>query len=515
MTFARWSVLASVFSVLLATREAKAANPIVVSDGDDRADAFRYTTPYPKDYFRAVLEGVGVLGIGFLEYLVSTKASRSSVAPPYDWSIFHDKLGGNAQSFDINHFNTNFIGHPLGGTLYYLSARSNRLTLLPSFGWAFTGSLIWEMLGEITEKPSYNDMIVTPWAGLSNGEVLNQLGGFFSRGRRNVANGILQAFFCPPRFIHEQLDGLAPDRSSTFDDLGFPTDVWHRFDFSLGAGATWQQGSPSAYFDQRLHLDAEVINLPDYGGVGKHSRSFADGNLARLRFDAGMSGGHLVDARFSTQATLAGYYARSGWLDRSGRVRGEGALAGVYVGFEYGVHDYDRDRARTLDQSARVTVLGVSGEYTRESGPFRMRARAQLGADFVGAHAYALGAYVAQRAPNDLPLVLRKEGYYFAAGPSIATSLELAVYDLELAGEVAVDDWHAILGLDDDEAKLTHDVPRSDRRVRYRASLGYLFRVPHVRVSAEATSLVRSGTVGDTADSRRENTITFSIGARF
>lgn len=508
-------MVASVLAVALAAGDARAANPIVLDDGDDRTDAFRYTTPYPKDYFRAVLEGLGVLGIGFLEYLVSTKPSRSGVAPPYDWSIFHDKLGGNAQSFDINHFNTNFIGHPLGGTLYYLSARSNRLTLLPSFGWAFTGSLVWEMLGEITEKPSYNDMIVTPWAGLSNGEVLNQLGGFFSRGRRNVLNGVLQAFFCPPRFIHDRLDGLVAEPSPTFDELGFPSDVWHRFDFSLGVGATWQQGAPSAGFDQRLRLDAEVINLPDYGGVGKHARSFADGNLARLRFDMGLSDGRMVDGRFSTQSTLAGYYARSGRLDAKGRVQGDGAIAGVYVGFEYGVHDYDRDRARTLDQTARVTVLGVSGEYTRESGPFRMRARAQLGADFVGAHSYALGAYVAQRAPADLPVVLRKEGYYFAAGPSITTSLELGVYGLELAGEVAVDDWHAILGLDDDEAKLTHDVSRSDRRVRYRASASYVFRAPHVRVAAEATSLVRSGTVGTTTDSRRENTLTFSIGARF
>ena len=89
------------------------------------------------------------------------------------------------------------------------------------------------------------------------------------------------------------------------------------------------------------------------------------------------------------------------------------------------------------------------------------------------------------------------------------------MYGLDLVGEIAVDDWHAILGLDDDESKLTQNVSRSDRRVRYRASLGYLFRVPHLRVSAEATSLLRSGTVGDTADSRRENTVTFSIGARF
>ncbi len=501
-----------ILALALVGARARAAPPSVEDDG--RTSTFRYTTPHPKDYFRAVLEGIGVLGIGFIEYLVSTKASRGEVSPPYDFSIFHDKLGGNAESFDINHFNTNFIGHPLGGTLYYQSARSNRLGVLPSFGWAFTGSLIWELIGEINEKPSYNDMIVTPWAGLSNGEVLTQLGAFFARARPSVGSTILEAIVAAPRLVHDRLDGLVEARATEVDDLGFPADIGHRFELSLGAGATWQAGSPAA-FDQRLRLDTEIVALPDYAGVGDHSRAFTDGNIARLRFDLGLSEGHLVDGRFATQSTLAGWYVRHGWRDAAGRVQGRGAIAGVYVGFEYWVHDYDRDRTRTVDQSARVTMLGVSGEYTRDAGPFHLRARAQLGLDFAGAHAYALPAYVTRKSPEQLPTVLQREGYYFAAGPSAVTSLELSLAGLELGGDVAVEDWHAILGLDDDEAKLTNDVSRSDRRLRWRGTLGWTFRRQHLRVGAEALALVRSGSVGDARASRSETTLTFSLGGVF
>ena len=72
-------VLAAAMSV---AGRASAEPPI-----NDRAATYRYTTPYDTNYFRAVLEGVGVLGIGFMEYLVSTKQSRGVIEPAYvSWS---------------------------------------------------------------------------------------------------------------------------------------------------------------------------------------------------------------------------------------------------------------------------------------------------------------------------------------------------------------------------------------------------------------------------------------------
>ena len=504
-------VLAAAMSV---AGRASAEPPI-----NDRAATYRYTTPYDTNYFRAVLEGVGVLGIGFMEYLVSTKQSRGVIEPAYDWSIFRDKLGGNAQSFDVNRFNTNFIGHPLGGSLYYLSARANHHSVWESFAWAFIGSAFWEYIGEITEKPSYNDMIVTPWAGFSNGEVMTQLGSFFARGKPGIANTILATFFDAPRAAHDAVDGLTPERAEHFDALGFPTDIWHRFEVSLGGGATSQQASEvgprQTYADERLRIDAEVINLPDYDGPGKHARSFTDGNLANLHYDMAFSNGHLVDATFATRATLAGYYTRDARLDAKGRLHGDESMVGYFVGFEYGMHDFDRDRNGPLDQVSLVTIGGLATEYGYQSGPFRLRAQLRAGADFAGVHAYAIDDYIRKFKPESLPVVLRNEEYYFAAGPSFVSRVDLSLGGLDLGGELKVNEWLGVLGLDDDQTKLTNNVSRSDRRVRYGASVAYRFASDHLRLAVDVAEMVRSGNVGTVTDRRTEDTVTASLGAVF
>lgn len=509
---------------LLAIANGAHAEPTPVPPTDaaltnDRAASFRYTTAYDKYYYRAILEGIGVLGVGFMEYLVSTKHSRGKVEPAYDWTIFRDKLGGDAQSFDINRFNTNFVGHPIGGSLYYTAARSNRLSVWEGFAWAFTGSLLWEYIGEITEKPSYNDMIVTSWAGIANGEVLNQLGGFFARGKKNTGNAVLGAFFALPRNAHDWIDGLEPERADSFDALGFPNDIWHRFELSLGARATTQQssvaGPQQTYLDETLRLDAEVINLPDYGSAGHHARTFGDGNLASLHFDVGMSQGNLAEATFATRDTLAGYYARDARFDRAGRLRGDTGVVGFVVGFEYGTHDYDRDRAHPMDQWCSVTVGGVTAEYDHQQGPLRLRAKLDAGADFVGVRSYALGSYVAKYRPDQLPTVLRDQGYYFAGGPTVTSSIDASAWGFQLGGQLHISDWHAILGLDDDETKLTHDVPRNDRHMRLGGYLAYGFAHDHVRLAFDAAQLARWGSVAEIRESRRETMVSGSLGVVF
>lgn len=519
----RLLTVAALAAAMSASSVAGATPPELASSSESDAErslqTHRYTTAFDIDYLRAVLEGVGVIGIGFTEYLVSTKRGRGGEIPPaYDWSIFRDKLGGNAQSFDVNHLNTNFIGHPLGGTLYYLSARANRMGFLASFAWAFTGSLIWEYLGEINEKPSLNDMLVTPWAGVANGETLTQLGAFFARGKRNAANAILGAVFDGPKSAHDAIDRLEPERSETFDGLGFPSDIWHRFEVSLGASVTSQAAriAPrTEYVDQRLRLDAEVVNLPDYGRAGKHSLGFSDGNLANLRFDMALSNGKVVDALFATRATLFGHYERNARVGPDGKLHGDGSVIGYYVGFEYGVHDYDRDRAGPVDYAALVTLGGLGTEYVRDSGPVRLRAQLRAGVDFGGVFAYAVSNYAKAQDPARLPSVLRNEGYYFAAGPSVVSRVDLSVGPLELGGALRLDDWHAVLGLDDDAQKLTNEISRSDRRLRASSWLGFRFASDHLRLGAEVTGLVRSGTVGNIHDRRTEGTATASLGALF
>jgi hypothetical protein len=72
---------------------------------------------------------------------------------------------------DEDDFGFNYIGHPVAGSYYYNSIRSQKATWFQSFTWSFLQSAIWEYLIEgIAEQPSVQDLIVTPVGGAILGE---------------------------------------------------------------------------------------------------------------------------------------------------------------------------------------------------------------------------------------------------------------------------------------------------------------------------------------------------------
>ena len=87
---------------------------------------------------------------------------------------------GEDVTFDGDHFNTNALGHPMGGTAYYQIARGNGLGPGASFISSLLASTFWEYFVEIPEHPSLNDMILTPTAGAVIGEATYRLGRYFA-----------------------------------------------------------------------------------------------------------------------------------------------------------------------------------------------------------------------------------------------------------------------------------------------------------------------------------------------
>jgi hypothetical protein len=130
-------------------------------------------------------------------------------------------------------------------------------------------------------------------------------------------------------------------------------------------------------------------------------------------------------------------------------------------------------------------------------------------------HAYAIDDYIRKYKPESLPVVLRNEGYYFAGGPALVSRVDLSLGGFDLGGELRVNEWLGVLGLDDDQSRLTNNVARSDRRVRYGAWLGYRFAGDHLHLTVDAAELVRSGSVGNVTDRRSETTVTASLGVVF
>ena len=75
---------------------------------------------------------------------------------------------------DDNLFYTNFLAHPLHGSLYFNSFRSNGYNFWQSSAAVLAGTYVWETFME-TEYPSPNDLINTTLGGMILGEMTNRL----------------------------------------------------------------------------------------------------------------------------------------------------------------------------------------------------------------------------------------------------------------------------------------------------------------------------------------------------
>jgi len=78
--------------------------------------------------------------------------------------------------WDEDDWQLNYIGHPIAGSYYYNSLRSQNASIFHSFLFATAQSFIWEYFIEATaEKPSTQDLIVTPIVGAILGESVHRL----------------------------------------------------------------------------------------------------------------------------------------------------------------------------------------------------------------------------------------------------------------------------------------------------------------------------------------------------
>ena len=492
----------------------------------DPYDAFPLVVPHDKHYIRAGLEIGGVLAVGLVDYMLSTTAAGGTTRPGdtrwglrYDWSVLHDKLVGTGLDLDTNKLTTNYVAHPLAGTLYYSAARSNHLSLAESYAFAVLGSTTWEFFGEIREITSINDLIVTPVSGVSIGEPLMQLSGFFRRGKRRFATDALSFLLSPVKVINELTEDAEP-LPALLGPLGLPADPWHRFVLSAGAGVTAQSAADrthprATYADVRFGVDSRLVNLPSYAGAGKHSRLFDEGNVSRVRLDLGFSRGHLVDALFATSLVPVGYYYRDAAVDAGGQLRGYGMLIGLRMGFEYGGHDYDRDRARPSDIVTIASPLGVLAEYAWTRGDLEIRTSLDLSGAISSVTPYAFSSYQRRHSLDDVLTPVRQQGYYHAFAITAAPTLEISIAGLRSTTSLRLDSFRAIRGQDENEALVATGPRFSDQRSLLRSTLA--FRVPGtvLRASLDAQHLRRAGSVGATEAERSESSAWGSLGVEF
>jgi hypothetical protein len=470
-------------------------------------ETLAYTTPAEAKPLRALLELGAVFTLGFAWYATSAPTVQHW-DPGYRWSTFREKLTGVDLSTDANSFGTNFIGHPLGGTGYYLSARSNRLTIAQSFGIAVAGSLLWEMFGEVSEVVSTNDMIVTPLAGLSIGEATTQLAAHFDRSGPSGAHRVLGAVFGPFKTMNDALDGLEPARAPR----GVAGSDWHRF--RLEAASTFAYAEPSdpthqAWWPEvRAEASSEIVHLPDFGRSGRAGGWFDDGNASRIRLTASGGSSGLSDLAFETLVVLAGGYYRSRYLDGAGNPWGGNGLLGFSSGFQYTLHQYRRDEGRAMDRIASVQPLGVTFHQQGALGVPRIATTLELGPDFGAVTPVALRGF--SGLANQLPPVQAQRGYYFAVGGHLRAAVTLTAGPVELGGEFRAEGFKDVSG-----SKYPNPVSLADTLATFGGSLGYRHAETNVTPRAFVERRVRAGRVAEARESVAETTLGLGIGAIF
>ena len=499
------SYLRTSVAFLVASAHALAPRLCAAQDYEEHGtdSTLTYTSPQKPRYLRFALEELAILGGGVAQYWSNRDSNARDCQFKYDWASLRDRIEGKAYAFDTNGFDTNFLFHPTSGTLYYLTARSNHLGPFESLAVAFSASFIWEFFGEFQEKPSVNDIIVTPVAGMAWGETTSQLGAFFLRACPSTANEIVGSALAPYTALNDALDGSTRVHSDCDEGNGSA----HRFRLSLSAGEAWSEGV-APYPLATLALQTEVIHVNGFGRPGKGWATFADGNVSRLGVHVGAAsagGLAITDFTLLTQTVVAGLHYRDNSL-RAGRLQRQDVLFGFMIGAEYTRHRYQP--AGAADRIFLLDLPALTTRYYGQSQGLAWELTMDVGGSFGGADSFAQARALATgQALSSLTSVAEAEGYNHVVGIMMSPRARLTLGPTELGMDFRSDRLIAWRALDRTGNTSGTSVSEFRRRTSFWVSSG----APSLaRVLLGLNWTQRAGSVGDVRTSRNE--LALSIG---
>ncbi len=239
-----------------ATAPAAAASSPRASDADAASTPAATTPSY-------LLPAAEILGFQF----ILNRANYHYGSERDDYHVTLDSIRRNLRSgwgTDDDPFETNQLGHPVQGAMYFGFARSAGLDFWQSAGYAFAGSAVWEIAGEQT-KPSRNDQVASGIGGTFLGEALFRM-----------SNLVLEQGGGLPRFWRE-VAATAIDPAAGFNRLVFADrhggifsshDAAYFSRLELGYAHSVKQELGSSTADFKLN-EAQVDYSIDYGLPGK------------------------------------------------------------------------------------------------------------------------------------------------------------------------------------------------------------------------------------------------------
>jgi len=380
-------------------------------------------------YLRVVLGELAFLGLQSAWYWGHQEPSESEVSP-FTWSTWRTELFSDRYVvFDHDRFNTNAIGHPFAGTVYYQIARGNGLGVGASFLTSVAASTLWKFFGEPNQKLSTNDLIVTPAAGWVIGEATYRLGRLFAEGEPNFANCLGAILFSPVATLNEAPVCHGRRREETFDGQGFSRRIWYRLYLELGAART--------SFDGAETRDETVLGLADritahalYRRPGAGVSTAWPGQWTSFGGRWFMDVGSIRGAFVHADSVVLGLYLRHyrEVIGPSGEPDGHGLLLGVGSSF-----DYDARSLPTMwDRTLAVGLLGPMIELGARRGRLALRATFAASYGFAQVTSLVYPEAAPAFASVTIKTELQQEGYYYAQSLLTFARLEGELGDVRL-----------------------------------------------------------------------------------
>jgi hypothetical protein len=121
--------------------------------------------------------GVGFMGLLYLLPESTTNWSKDEMSLSSILDNYRENVAAGPV-WDNDGAAINYIGHSYAGSIYYVVARKSGFSVMKSFGYTFLMStFFWEYgLEAFAEKPSKQDLLITPLLGAALGEALYHLG---------------------------------------------------------------------------------------------------------------------------------------------------------------------------------------------------------------------------------------------------------------------------------------------------------------------------------------------------
>lgn len=462
-----------------------------------------------KHVNRALWEALGHFVYATSSYWIRQEVMKEDWEYHFTWEDQKKRIFQlDGFRMDSNTFSFNWT-HSLAGGMYYNYARTSRLNKFESLLYTFTCAFAWESLVEFREVISINDMIATPFGGVSFGEATFQLGRYFRSRRPTFANKIARLLSNPIMAFNEWLDRKKYKEQFAYGEGEF----WG--DCRLVAGPRFAaMAGEAANTLTYVGLETQIFHLPGYGEPGSTSVNIKDTLFSEFNLDAAYSKKGMYQFDIYAKAVLFGHFSQN--IQGSSALpdkRGYSFFVGASCAFDVMNIDpakladaADSTAPDKADKHCIINLLGPTVDLTIYRGPLKIRFGADAYADFAMIHSHAFKKYAQLYPVGVTKVTLGEHGYYYALGITLSSLLEIDYANLELKGAVKFHYYDSVDGMDRFQNDITpgNDFNLTDRRVSCRMSLGY--RIPHTpfQLAAGLEKIHRRGTVEDFAQSSTE-----------